>query len=162
MRDRLARCLLRASVLSVAAFLILIGINIFEQSTGRLLGKPLSTAVLSEASLPLILVQIPVFNEPAMVADCLRSAAALDWPRDRLHIQLLDDSTDETTVIANAVVRELHAQGYLISHLHRMDRRGYKAGALAAGLAQSDAPFVAVLDAISGRLRIGCGQWFPL
>jgi cellulose synthase/poly-beta-1,6-N-acetylglucosamine synthase-like glycosyltransferase len=128
-------------------FLILIGINIFEQSTGRLLGKPLSTAVLNEASLPLILVQIPVFNEPAMVADCLRSAAALDWPRDRLHIQLLDDSTDETTVIANAVVSELHAQGYLISHLHRMDRRGYKAGALAAGLAQSDAPFVAVLDA---------------
>ncbi|MGA7656712.1 MAG: glycosyltransferase, partial [Methylocella sp.] len=128
-------------------FLILIGINIFEQTAGKLLGKPLSTTVLSEANLPLILVQIPVFNEPAMVADCLRSAAALDWPRDRLHIQLLDDSTDETTVIANVVVRELHAQGYLISHLHRTDRRGYKAGALAAGLAQSDAPFVAVLDA---------------
>ncbi len=128
-------------------FLILIGINIFEQATGKLFGKPFSAPVLSETSLPHILVQIPVFNEPAMVADCLRSAAALDWPRDRLHIQLLDDSTDETTVIANAIVCELHAQGYFISHLHRTDRRGYKAGALAAGLARSDAPFVAVLDA---------------
>jgi cellulose synthase/poly-beta-1,6-N-acetylglucosamine synthase-like glycosyltransferase len=128
-------------------FLILIGVNIFEQATGRFLGKRLSTPALSDASLPHLLVQIPVFNEPAMVADCLRSAAALDWPRDRLHIQLLDDSTDETTLIANAVVCKLRAQGYKILHLHRTARRGYKAGALAAGLAQSHAPFVAVLDA---------------
>jgi cellulose synthase/poly-beta-1,6-N-acetylglucosamine synthase-like glycosyltransferase len=128
-------------------FLILIGVNIFEQTTGRLLGKGPSVPVLNEASLPHVLIQIPVFNEPAMVADCLRSAAALDWPRDRLHIQLLDDSTDETTAIANVVVGELRAQGCKISHLHRTARRGYKAGALAAGLAQSHAPFVAVLDA---------------
>lgn len=128
-------------------FVILIGINIFEQATGRLLGHQHATAVLSDADLPHVLVQIPVFNEPAMVADCLRAAVALDWPRDRLHIQLLDDSTDGTTAIANAVVCELSARGYDISHLHRTARRGYKAGALAAGLALSDASFVAVLDA---------------
>ena len=128
-------------------FVILIGINIFEQATGRLLGKRLSTSILSEADLPHVLVQIPVFNEPAMVAYCLRSAAALEWPRAKLHIQLLDDSTDRTTAIASAVVRELRDQGYNIAHLHRAARRGYKAGALAAGLAQSNASFVAILDA---------------
>ncbi|HEV2040959.1 MAG TPA: glycosyltransferase family 2 protein, partial [Casimicrobiaceae bacterium] len=64
-----------------------------------------------------------------------------------MHIQLLDDSTDETTAIANAVVCELRQQGYTISHLHRAGRRGYKAGALAAGLAHSNAPYVAILDA---------------
>lgn len=128
-------------------FLILIGINIFEQATGRLLGKPLPAPAVSEAGLPHVLVQIPVFNEPAMVADSLRSAAALDWPREKLHIQLLDDSTDETTAIANAVICELRRQGYDISHLRRAARRGYKAGALAAGLARSNAPYVAILDA---------------
>ena len=128
-------------------FLILIGINIFEQATGRLLGKPLPAAVVSDADLPHVLVQIPVFNEPAMVADCLRSAAALDWPREKLHIQLLDDSTDETSAIANATVWKLRRQGYDISHLRRAERRGYKAGALAAGLARSNAPYVAILDA---------------
>ncbi|MGH6796447.1 MAG: glycosyltransferase, partial [Methylocella sp.] len=92
-------------------------------------------------------MQIPVFNEPAMVADSLRSAAALDWPREKLQIQLLDDSTDETAVIANAVVWELRLQGYDISHLRRPGRPGYKAGALAAGLARSNAPYVAILDA---------------
>lgn len=128
-------------------FLILIGINIFEQATGRLLVEPLNAPALPEAELPHVLVQIPVFNEAEMVADCLKSAAALDWPRNRLHIQLLDDSTDETTAIASAVVGQLRQQGFNILHLHRADRTGYKAGALAAGLAQSNAPYVAILDA---------------
>ncbi len=129
------------------SFAILIGINVFEQAAGRLIGNPLRKAHLSEAELPHVLVQIPVFNEPAMVADCLRSAAALDWPRDRLHIQLLDDSTDETARIASAAVLGLTQQGYDVTHLRRAGRRGYKAGALAAGLAKSAAPFVAILDA---------------
>jgi cellulose synthase/poly-beta-1,6-N-acetylglucosamine synthase-like glycosyltransferase len=129
------------------SFLILVGINIFEQATGRQLGKPLVKAHLGDAELPHVLVQIPVFNEPSMVADCLRSAASLDWPREKLHIQLLDDSTDETTSIANAVIGKLRELGHDILHLHRPTRRGYKAGALAAGLAHSSAPFVAVLDA---------------
>ena len=88
-------------------FLILIGINIFEQASGLLLGKRLYAPVLQDADLPHVLVQIPVFNEPAMVADCLRSAAALDWPKDRLHIQILDDSTDGTAAIAEAAARAL-------------------------------------------------------
>jgi cellulose synthase/poly-beta-1,6-N-acetylglucosamine synthase-like glycosyltransferase len=130
-----------------ASFLILIGINIFEQASGRKLGRPLAKARLPEDALPHVLVQIPVYNEPAMVADCLRSVATLDWPRERLHIQLLDDSTDDTTKVAAPVIEELRRHGIDVLHLLRPGRRGYKAGALAAGLAKSDAPFVAVLDA---------------
>lgn len=130
-----------------ASFLVLIGINVFEQISGRQLGRPLPKVHLTEDSLPHVVVQIPVYNEPAMVVDCLRSAGALDWPRAKLHIQLLDDSTDETTKVAAPAVAELRRQGIDVLHLLRPGRRGYKAGALAAGLAKSYAPFVAVLDA---------------
>jgi cellulose synthase/poly-beta-1,6-N-acetylglucosamine synthase-like glycosyltransferase len=134
-------------VFVASGFIALIGINIFEIATGKRLRKPLPAPAIAEADLPHVLVQIPVFNEPEMVADALRSAAALDWPRDRLHIQLLDDSTDVTTAIAQAAVNKLRAQGFDVLHLCRADRTGYKAGALAAGMSHCDAPFVAVLDA---------------
>ncbi|HYP57326.1 MAG TPA: glycosyltransferase, partial [Beijerinckia sp.] len=121
-------------VFVASGFIALIGINIFEIATGKRLRKPLPAPAIAEADLPHVLVQIPVFNEPEMVADALRSAAALDWPRDRLHIQLLDDSTDVTTAIAQAAVNKLRAQGFDVLHLCRADRTGYKAGALAAGM----------------------------
>lgn len=127
-------------------FLILIGINICERVSGATWGRPLRALAPSEADLPHVLVQIPIFNEAEMVADALRSAAALDWPRDRLHVQLLDDSCDETSAIATQVIGELHEQGFDVLHLRRGDRSGYKAGALAAGLVHSKAPYVAVLD----------------
>jgi len=129
------------------SFLVLVGINLFELATGRRLGRPLRSPVLAEADLPHVLVQIPVYNEPDMVADALRAAACLDWPREKLHIQLLDDSADSTCAIAAAAADALRARGHDILHLRRADRSGYKGGALAAGLARSDAPFVAVLDA---------------
>lgn len=129
------------------SFVILIGINIFEQLAGRLIGDRPRRAQLSEEDLPHVLVQIPVYNEPDMVAGCLHAAARLDWPKHKLHIQLLDDSTDATAEIASRVIRDLQQQGYDVSHLRRTARRGYKAGALAAGLARSNAPFVAILDA---------------
>jgi cellulose synthase/poly-beta-1,6-N-acetylglucosamine synthase-like glycosyltransferase len=95
---------------------------------------------------PHVLVQLPVFNEPMVVENVLRTAAALDWPRDRLTIQLLDDSTDETSMIAEGVAAELRKSGTDVQHVRREDRSGFKAGALAAGLQLSDAPFVAMLD----------------
>jgi cellulose synthase/poly-beta-1,6-N-acetylglucosamine synthase-like glycosyltransferase len=129
------------------SFLFLVGVNIFELVTGRRLGRPVHRAVLAEVDLPHVLVQIPVYNEPEMVADALRAAAALDWPREKLHIQLLDDSTDATAAIAASVADTLRGRGHDLLHLRRADRSGYKGGALAAGLARSNAPFVAVLDA---------------
>jgi cellulose synthase/poly-beta-1,6-N-acetylglucosamine synthase-like glycosyltransferase len=97
--------------------------------------------------LPHVLVQIPVYNEPLVVERALVAAAALDWPRDRLTIQLLDDSTDITPDIAVHAVARLKRDGVDVVHVRRADRSGFKAGALAAGLALSEAPYVAVFDA---------------
>jgi cellulose synthase/poly-beta-1,6-N-acetylglucosamine synthase-like glycosyltransferase len=76
----------------------------------------------------------------------LRTAASLDWPRDKLTIQLLDDSTDNTGEIAEMVAAELRAGGTNVQHVRREDRSGFKAGALAAGLELCDAPYIAMLD----------------
>ena len=97
--------------------------------------------------LPHVLVQIPVYNEPLVVERALAAAGALEWPRERLTIQLLDDSTDITTDIAVHAVARLKRDGVDVVHVRRADRGGFKAGALAAGLAVSDAPYVAVFDA---------------
>ena len=96
---------------------------------------------------PHVLVQVPVYNELSVVERALESAAALDWPRDRLSIQLLDDSTDLTSDIARHAVGRLKARGIDVEHVHRSDRSGFKAGALAEGMARSRAPYVAVFDA---------------
>lgn len=97
--------------------------------------------------LPRVLIQIPVYNEPLVVERVLAAAGALDWPRDRLTIQLLDDSTDITSDIAIHAVARLRKDGVDAHHVRRADRGGFKAGALAAGLALDDAPYVAVFDA---------------
>lgn len=99
------------------------------------------------ADLPRVLVQIPVYNEPAVVERALVAAAALDWPRDRLKIQLLDDSTDLTPDIARHVVARLQRDGVDVDHVRRADRSGFKAGALEAGMTLCDAPYIAVFDA---------------
>ena len=97
--------------------------------------------------LPRVLVQLPVFNEPTVVERALSAAGALDWPRDRLKIQLLDDSTDLTSDIAVHAIARLRRDGIDAEHVRRSDRTGFKAGALEAGMALDDAPYVAVFDA---------------
>lgn len=99
------------------------------------------------ADLPRVLVQIPVYNEPLVVERAVAAAGALDWPHDRLVVQLLDDSTDITSDIAVHAVARLRQQGVEVHHVRRENRSGFKAGALAAGLALDDAPYVAVFDA---------------
>jgi len=102
---------------------------------------------LPDSELPHVLLQIPVYNEPLVTEQSLRCVAQLDWPKDKLHIQLLDDSNDETTARAEAVAIELRAEGADIAHVRRPDRIGFKAGACAYGLTISTAPFIAMLDA---------------
>ena len=97
--------------------------------------------------LPLVTVQLPVFNEMYVVDRLISAVSRLDYPRDRLEIQVLDDSTDETREIAEATVRRLAARGLDVKCLHRTDRRGYKAGALADGLRVARGEFVAIFDA---------------
>lgn len=99
------------------------------------------------AEWPTVTVQLPLYNEMYVAERLIDAVAALDYPRDRLEIQVLDDSTDETTdVVAKAVLR-WRAVGVDIHLLHRTNRTGYKAGALAAGLAVAKGDFLAVFDA---------------
>jgi cellulose synthase/poly-beta-1,6-N-acetylglucosamine synthase-like glycosyltransferase len=105
------------------------------------------TAAPLPDDLPRVLVQLPVFNEPTVVERALLAAGALDWPRDRLKIQLLDDSTDLTSDIAVHAIARLRKDGIAADHVRRPDRTGFKAGALEAGMALDDAPYVAVFDA---------------
>ncbi len=99
------------------------------------------------AALPSVLVQIPVFNERAVVRRVLDAVAGLDYPRDRLRVQVLDDSNDETVEIAAEACAALAATGLAIEHVRRGNREGFKAGALAAGLLRDDSDLVAIFDA---------------
>ena len=96
---------------------------------------------------PRVTVQLPIYNEANVVGRLLEAAGAIDWPRDRLEIQLLDDSTDHTREIAAEHVARLHADGVRITHVRRPRRTGYKAGALAFGMGESDGEFFAIFDA---------------
>jgi hypothetical protein len=96
---------------------------------------------------PRVLVQLPVCDEPAVVSRLVAAAAALDWPRDRLEIQLLDDSGAAAAALGAEAVARARAAGVNASQVRRAHRHGFKAGALAAGLEVSDAEFVAVFDA---------------
>lgn len=96
---------------------------------------------------PSVTVQLPLYNEKLVVERLIDRVAALDYPADRLHIQVLDDSTDETTQLARARVQWHASRGVNITLLHRSQPNGHKAGALAAGLHCSDSAFVAVFDA---------------
>ncbi|MDX2081935.1 MAG: glycosyltransferase family 2 protein [Terrimicrobiaceae bacterium] len=97
--------------------------------------------------LPLVTVQLPVFNEFYVVRRLIESVGRLDYPADRLQIQVLDDSTDETTDIAAAEVEKLRARGLDATLIHRVDREGFKAGALAEGLREARGEFIFILDA---------------
>lgn len=106
-----------------------------------------SDVLLSTANWPEVVTQIPIYNERHVAERCLRAVAAMDYPAEKHLIQVLDDSTDETSALIDTVVADLHAQGTRIDVLHRTDRSGYKAGALTAALRQTTAPFVAMFDA---------------
>ncbi|MES2570393.1 MAG: cellulose synthase family protein, partial [Verrucomicrobiota bacterium] len=97
--------------------------------------------------LPLVTVQLPIFNELYVVERLLKSVAELEYPRERLQVQVLDDSTDETTAIAAARVAELKTAGLDIELIHRTDRTGFKAGALENGLRSCKGEFILILDA---------------
>jgi len=105
------------------------------------------TPPLDRATLPTVTVQVPVYNELHVVERVIDSVAALDYPRDRLQIQILDDSTDETTRLARARAALHRERGIEIAVLRRPERGGFKAGALAWGLTQARGKYVAIFDA---------------
>ncbi len=97
---------------------------------------------------PTVTIQAPIYNERQVAERVIEAIAHLDYPTEKLRIQVLDDSTDSTSArVARLVARLRRERGLDIVHLHRRDRRGYKAGALAAGLQQDDSDYVAIFDA---------------
>jgi cellulose synthase/poly-beta-1,6-N-acetylglucosamine synthase-like glycosyltransferase len=106
-----------------------------------------STRPRPPAVWPLVTVQLPLYNERYVARRLLEAIGRLEYPIDRLEIQLLDDSTDETTNILHEVARGLRTRGLTITHRRREERTGFKAGALAVGLAEAHGEFVAIFDA---------------
>jgi cellulose synthase/poly-beta-1,6-N-acetylglucosamine synthase-like glycosyltransferase len=99
------------------------------------------------SSLPAVTIQLPLYNEMYVADRLIDAVCGMDYPRELLEIQVLDDSTDETRAIAESAVRRFAAEGVDIRYIHRADRTGYKAGALEAGLKVARGEFVAIFDA---------------
>jgi cellulose synthase/poly-beta-1,6-N-acetylglucosamine synthase-like glycosyltransferase len=109
-------------------------------------------AAFEEADLPFVTIQLPIYNEQFVIDRLMDACCRLDYPRDRFEIQLLDDSTDETTGVASAMVARFAAgtQGLApqpVFYLHRTNRHGYKAGALEEGLHTAKGELIAIFDA---------------
>src|SRR5580765_3904093 len=101
----------------------------------------------AEAELPRVTVQLPLLNEMYVVERLVKAVTEIDYPRDRLEIQVLDDSTDETVNIAQATVADYAREGFDIHYIHRDDRTGFKAGALEHGLKTAKGEMIAIFDA---------------
>ena len=108
---------------------------------------PKPKSQFGEDELPHITVQLPLFNEMYVVERLVKAVTEIDYPRDRLEIQVLDDSTDETVGIARATVEKYAALGFDIHYLHRDDRTGFKAGALEQGMKTAKGKLIAIFDA---------------
>jgi len=130
-----------------SCFLFAYGTNLVYLSirAARLPQRPAPEPIRGDE--PLVAVQLPIYNERYVAERVIDAAAGLDWPSDRIEVQVLDDSDDETVAIVAGRVAHWRARGLSISHLRRRDRTGYKAGALAAGLAATDAELIAIFDA---------------
>jgi cellulose synthase/poly-beta-1,6-N-acetylglucosamine synthase-like glycosyltransferase len=115
---------------------------IYMRSRGRGPVKP-----ADPAEWPRVTIQLPLYNEMYVASRLIDAVCRLDYPLDRLEIQVLDDSTDETTEILSRLVEEHRGRGIDIVLLHRTDRTGFKAGALAAGFTQAKGELLAVFDA---------------
>jgi cellulose synthase/poly-beta-1,6-N-acetylglucosamine synthase-like glycosyltransferase len=99
------------------------------------------------AELPKVTVQLPMYNEMYVAARIIEGACALDYPREKLQIQVLDDSTDGSADIARECCDRMRRLGHNVQYIHRTNRQGYKAGALAHGLTQASGEFVVIFDA---------------
>lgn len=134
-----------------SAFLFVFGVNLvqFARRVWRRGARTTETAVTTapQHHLPRVTVQLPIYNELYVSERVIAAACAIDYPPHLLQIQVLDDSTDETTVLISQVVEEFRASGIDIEHIHRTNRTGYKAGALAEGLKTATGELVAIFDA---------------
>ena len=109
--------------------------------------KPEPKGIYAENELPAITIQLPLFNEMYVIERLLKAVSEMDYPREKMEIQVLDDSTDETVKVASEAVAHYRALGFDISYIHRTDRTGFKAGALENGMKQAKGELLAIFDA---------------
>lgn len=107
--------------------------------------RPVLSGVLNP--LPRVTVQLPIYNEMYVARRLISACCAIDYPKELLDIQVLDDSTDETADVARECVREFKEKGFDIQYMHRDNRKGFKAGALAEGMKTAKGEFIAIFDA---------------
>lgn len=135
-------------VYAVSAFLLALytsgqAILLFQYWRKRNQSAPLPDI----ADVPTVTIQLPFYNEQHVATRLINAIAELDYPREKLQIQVLDDSTDSTVQTVARTVFQLQMQGYQIEHIRRTNRTGYKAGALAFGMTRIQSDFVAIFDA---------------
>lgn len=107
----------------------------------------LDSPEMADENLPLVTIQLPIFNEKYVVKRLLESITAFDYPKSLIEIQLLDDSTDDTVSISAVEVARYKDEGFDIQHVRRSNREGYKAGALKSATAHAKGEFIAIFDA---------------
>jgi cellulose synthase/poly-beta-1,6-N-acetylglucosamine synthase-like glycosyltransferase len=132
--------------LLVVGLLFIYGVNFFYLTflAVRRSGDPITPPLIDY---PQVTVQLPVYNELYVAERLVNAAANLDYPAQLLEIQVLDDSTDETTTLLKNRISQLRIRGVNIQLIHRENREGFKAGALAAGLTAASGEFLAIFDA---------------
>ncbi|HAF78130.1 MAG TPA: glycosyl transferase family 2, partial [Maribacter sp.] len=103
--------------------------------------------LLDPKEIPFVTIQLPVFNEEYVMDRLLENIAKIEYPKSKLEIQVLDDSTDDTVIATAASIAKLQETGLDIQHITRTDRSGFKAGALKEGLKIAKGEFIAIFDA---------------
>lgn len=112
--------------------------------------------------IPTVTVQLPLYNELYVTERLLENISLLDYPKDKLEIQVLDDSTDETVESTKCQIEKLQNTGLDIKHITRSDRKGFKAGALKEGLKSAKGEFIAIFDADFMPKKTGCTRPSPI
>ena len=140
--------LIPAGVLATTSVLLfLFGLNLLHLTVRAMRLKDKNIRRLVTTGEPEVCVQIPVYNERYVAERVIDAVCAIDWPRDRFEVQVLDDSDDETTQIIARRTAHWRRKQVRIAHVRRGSRAGFKAGALAIGLEQTRAGFIAIFDA---------------
>ncbi|MDZ7766119.1 MAG: glycosyltransferase [Melioribacteraceae bacterium] len=115
----------------------------YQHKYGRNIPKEKEEEVLNKT----VTIQLPLFNEMYVADRLINAVCKIDFPKDQLEIQVLDDSIDETYDVVAKIVKEKQKLGFDIKHLHRVDRKGFKAGALKEGMKTAKGEFIAIFDA---------------
>ncbi|HXF69717.1 MAG TPA: glycosyltransferase [Thermoflexus sp.] len=139
--------ILAAASLAISVLLFLYAFYILALTGLSLWGRGRRIPRAEPRTWPFVTIQLPIYNEGKVVERLLEAVVALDYPQDRLEIQVLDDSTDETAQLVRRQVAYYQALGHPIQLLRRPNRNGYKAGALAYGLRHAQGEFIAIFDA---------------